>query len=227
MISRTGLHYEILKSFNDDEKIIYLLNDSQGRLRDMMKNIYREFLKVKESGITYSKTSQVQLDEENGDSFKDKTKGLENYKNYLFKIIDNPNDLIKDELINIILEIVPAITKIQLVKTLQYIHKEHNDQSKSYINHYLDLIIVYTYNAMIHDYSVMNSMKELPMFLSTLKGYYQSSKSREPELLELRDLGNKLVKDSTDIKTRITVTSLRTANFLYLILRTFTKHHYN
>ena len=225
MTASNSIHYEALKSFNDDQKIVYFLNDSQGRIRDMMKNIYREFLRVKESGVDkYVKTSHVQLDEENGDSFKDYTKGIEIYKNYLFNVLQNENDYIKEELVKIILNIVQNIERANLISLLEYTVDNH--LKKNYIEEYLNTIIVYSYNQMKNDIDIINS-KDIGKFLTILKAYYQSSKNKDPDLLEIRKLGDKLVTECLDFKTRITVTSLRTAHFLYTVLRTYTKDYYS
>ncbi len=225
MTAPNSIHYEALKSFNDDQKIVYFLNDSQGRLRDMMKNIYREFLRVKESGIDkYHKTSHIQLDEENGDSFKDYTKGIETYRNYLFQVLQNENDYIKEELINIILNLVPAIDRMNLITILEYTVENH--LHKSYIEEYMNTLIIYSYHQMKDDIDIMNS-RDIGKFLTLLKAYYQSSKNKDPDLLKIRELGDRLVTECLNFKTRITVTSLRTAHFLYTVLRIYTKDYYS
>ncbi len=225
ILDKESIHYETFRKFNDDNKIIYLLNDSQGRLRDMIKNIYREYLKVKESGIVYKKTSNIQLDEENGDAFKDKHNGLEIYKNYLFTIVQNDNDYIKEELLSIVLDLMPMTSRETLIKTLEYIVENNGNDSD--IAKYLDLCIVYSYNQMINDINILSNNKDIGHFLLLLKNYYQSSKSKEPDLLEIRKLGDNIVKKATDIRTRITITTTRTAHFLYTVLRTYTMHYYN
>ncbi len=225
ILSNDSIHRETLLKFNDDNKIIYLLNDSQGRLRDMIKNIYREYLRVKESGIVYRKTSNIQLDDENGDSFKDKIHGLENYRNYLFKVVQNENDYIKEELIQIILDLVPAVTREALITILEFTVGKHLHEK--YINDYLELIVTYSYNQMLNDINILHDTKDIGKFLTVLKAYYQSSKNKDEDLLKIRDLGDDLIKHATDIKTRITITSLRTAHFLYTVLRVYTKHYYS
>lgn len=225
IIGPDSIHKETLLKFNDDNKIIYLLNDSQGRLRDMIKNIYREYLRVKESGITYRKTTNIQLDEENGDSFKDKVHGLENYRNYLMKVVQNENDYIKEELIQIILDLVPAVTREGLISILEFTVDKH--MQEKYITEYLELVVSYSYNQMLDDVNILHDNKDIGKFLILLKAYYQSSKNKEADLLKIRDLGDDLIKHATDIKTRITITTLRTAHFLYTVLRTYTRHYYS
>ena len=226
LVSKNSIHYDEILKFDNDEKIMYIISDSYNRIKDMIKNLYREFLKVKESGIKYHKTSQIQIDDEGADSFKDLTKGLEIYKTYMYKIVGNTNDLIKKELVSIVVDLVPAILPDQVIKTLNFMVKHNHDQNKHYIDEYLDLLLVYSYNEMKTDYDIINTLKDLPEFLTTLKGKYQSSKSKEPDLLKLRELGDMLIEDSTDIRTKITLSSLRTANFLYMVLRVFTKNYY-
>lgn len=225
LMSDESIHLSTIKTFKDDSNIVYMLNDTQGRLRDMIKNIYREFLKVKESGIKYNKTSHIQLDDENGDSFKDKTHGLENYDHYLFKILQNDNDFIKEELVDVILDLIPNTDRMSLVKTLEYTVDKHIHDKM--IEEYFHLVIHYAYNQMLEDINILANSKDIGNFLSILRNYYQSSKNKDPDLLKLRSMGDKFTKEALDIKTYITITSVRTSHFLYTCLRVFTMHYYS
>jgi hypothetical protein len=59
VISPTGLHRKAIELMDPDSTVIYLLNDTQGRIRDMLKNIYDVFLQVHRQGIKISSTSSL------------------------------------------------------------------------------------------------------------------------------------------------------------------------
>ena len=50
LIESSGLHYKVLFDFTDDKKIKYAITDTQGRVREIFKNIYGEFVKIHERG---------------------------------------------------------------------------------------------------------------------------------------------------------------------------------
>lgn len=58
-LGKHSIHYNTLKKFDNDLDIVYMLNDTQGRIRDMLKNIYGEFMKVHKEGIRISSTSSM------------------------------------------------------------------------------------------------------------------------------------------------------------------------
>ena len=52
-------------------------------------------------------------------------------------------------------------------------------------------------------------------------------KNSEPEILAIREIGEKLIRDSTNIKNPAIIASVRSGCVLYLVLRTITKGHYS
>ena len=60
-----------------------------------------------------------------------------------------------------------------------------------------------------------------------MKGAYLSQRTQNQSVFLMRDVGDKLVKDLTGIRTKNKVTSLRTSLMLYIVLRTLTKDAYS
>lgn len=226
-VEKDSIHYKTLSLMKDDAGVAYFITDSQGRLRDMMKNLYREFKQVKDDGSRISKKSSVDVGLDGVESFKDSIAGLAAYNKYLYNILPDRNSFIRSELINVVADLVPSLQEKQLVSLLEWLSLNYMDAKYSYVTRLLDLSLVYSFNYTLSKVNILHNPQDLGYFLTTLRGGYLSSKSREEDLLELRELGDKVVKDSLKIKSKATVTTLRLSLFLYVCLRVYTKHHYS
>jgi hypothetical protein len=63
--------------------------------------------------------------------------------------------------------------------------------------------------------------------LIRLKGAYTSSRSTDPDLLELRDLVEKVIRPAVNSRTEAVVASVRTGVLLYLVSRAYTMQYYS
>jgi hypothetical protein len=68
---------------------------------------------------------------------------------------------------------------------------------------------------------------DLSAMLIRLKGAYTSSRSTDPDLLELRDLVEEVIRPSVDSRTPAVVASVRTGVLLYLVSRAYTMSYYS
>lgn len=226
VIDKEGIHYERLVKFNDDEETVYMINDIQGRLKDMMKNIYAVFMKAHSDGDVIMSTSSTGLDAEGVEIFKDNIKGLENYVNYIKQIAPDRDSFIKDELYSVVVRMMHTIQPKAFMRSLEYVCDNYGDRKKTYIEDMIGRVVVHSYNYIGEYSSSVNTKMDLPSFLSTLRGGYMSSRTSDPDLLLMRDLGHRLVKEATGSTNEGAVAAVRTGVFLYIVLRTYTKHHY-
>ncbi|MNV96202.1 hypothetical protein D3C71_1911770 [compost metagenome] len=62
--------------------------------------------------------------------------------------------------------------------------------------------------------------------LTKLRNLYTASRANNDLLLEMRTVGEKVVRKSVKTKNDALVASIRTGAILYLVLRTITMKHY-
>ncbi len=226
-VGKDSIHYNTLSLMKEDNAVAYFITDSQGRLRDMMKNLYREFKQVKDDGGKINKKSSVDVGLDGVESFKDSVTGLATYNKYLYNILPDKNSFIRSELVAVVLDLVPSLQGKQLISLLEWLSFNYMDAKYSYITRLLDLSLVYSFNYTLSKVNILHNPQDLGFFLTTLRGGYLSSKSKESDLLELRELGGKVIKDSLKVKSKSTITTIRLSLFLYVCLRVYTKHHYS
>lgn len=227
MIHDDGIHNKTLMKFNNDSDTIYLINDSQGRIRDYLKNIYVVFIKVHESGERINNTSSSQIDTDGVEVIKDKLNGLPSYISYILSVISDHNSFIKRELIDIILSMMQTTQEAAFIKTLDWICiNSGNHKNSSDIEDFVKLTIVHSFDFLSSNSTVLHNPSDLVGLLSRLRGAYVSSRSDNLDLMKLREEGYKLVEEASHSKSENQICSLRTSLLLYIILRTFTKRHY-
>ena len=224
LISTKSIHYDTFKRFNNDISIVYLLNDTQGRIRDILKNIYGEFLKTHRSGERIA-TSNVMIEIDGEMILRDKTKNLLGYTRYVHSIIGDTHSFVKDELLAVINNIMATMPPKLLVQTLEWSSKNYRKVKE--IEELVDTTLTHSFSYLSNNKSLLNDTKDLSELLSKLRGVYMSSRSTDASLIEMRRLGEIIIKQSTNTKNESVIASVRTGLLLYLVLRAYTMRFYS
>jgi hypothetical protein len=225
IIKQGGLHWETIKAFKPDARIVYMVNDIQGRIREMLKNLYGEHLRVLHSGVRIKSSSMVV--EFDGESvLKDSSKSLVQYRRYLDSIISNPPAFIRDELISVILQVMNTAPEKLVRQTLAWMSAHYRQEQHSVITPVLEQTLIHAFGYLNEERGFIHDKPDLAVLLSRLKGVYTSSRSTDVHLLKLRTETEKLVVLATQAKSPAIVAGVRTAILLYLVARTFSMHHY-
>lgn len=224
MIKRGSSHWPVFEKMEDDLKVVRVLNDMSSRNRAMLKGIYAVFKDVHAKGIkVYSTSANVVLDGE--DMLRDKKEGVTKYTRYLSEIIVSEESFIKQELENVVQELMPTMSPRMLHEVLQWF-VGNQKPGDNLINKLLDTIIKHAYDLVSTDRSLMRDGFDLMAVLFKLRGIYTSSKAKDPKLLmcrkELDKIGKKVLRTSNNAA----ISSARTGIMLYVVLRTFTMNYY-
>jgi hypothetical protein len=225
MVDRNSIHYHTFMNFENDLDIVYLINDSQGRIRDMMKNIYAVLDDTKKKGIRIAvSSSMVELDGES--ILKDKNKGLQGYARYLHSIISDKNSFIKDELIKVISDLQHTMPPKLLIDTLEWCCHNYRFAGSKDIEDLIDKTLVHSFSYLSDNRTLVKHTTDLLGLLSRLRGVYMSSRSTDSELIDLRETAERVVRSATTTKNDSVISSVRTGLLLYIVLRAYTSHHY-
>ena len=226
MVSKQGIHYDKFIKFDDDDVTVKVVNDSQGRIKDLLKNIYAEFMRVIERGDRITTTSLAMVDVEGVGVLKDKTHGVDGYTTYILSIMHDKNSFIKKELVDVITQLMFTTSEKSFMATLVWISENSNHTRDAELEKLVRLTMVHSYDFLMSDSTYMHDTKDLPGFLSRIRGVYLSSRSTDKNLMEMRKIGYKLVKKAGGANGENAIASIRTSLFLYIVLRAYTKHYY-
>ena len=226
MIGKESIHRKTFMKFNVDLDITYAISDSQGRIRDLLKNIYAEFMRVHDRGERISTSSSTVIDTDGVEVIKDKSHGLENYTTYILNVMPDRNSFIKKELVDIVLDLMHTTQKNAFIKTLEWFSDNLTNKKYPEVEEFVKLTIVHSYEFLNSHSTTLHNTKDLPGFLSRIRGVYLSSRSTDEMLMKLRDIGEVLIGEASGSRSENAISSIRTSLLLYLNLRTYTKNHY-
>ena len=225
LISKESTHYKTFIDYNDDEMVIRAINDSQNRIRDMIKNIYGTMLKIKLQGEKVRTTSML-VEHDGEQILKDKTKSLTIYTRYMHSIVSDQYSFIKQEILDVIEKLVHTAPPKLVLQTLEWMSVNHRHVGSKEVEDLIEKTIIHSFTHLSENRNVMRQTNDLVGLLTTLKGIYTSSKSTDPALMEIREIAEKIIKKATTTKNNSAIASVRTAVLLYIITRAFTMTHY-
>jgi len=224
--SKTGIHHRAISQMDNDNGVFYLLTDSQGRIRDMLKNIYDVFLKTHQSGARISVTSNI-AEYDGKEILKDVTKSTLAYTRYIHSIITDKNSFVKPELLSIIENLMHSTPPKLILESLNWMSANYNQASAGIIQEVIDEAMVHAFDYLAQNRSIASANPDIGLLLSRLKGVYMSSRSTDPALIQLRQKAEQIAKFATGNRHPSVIASVRTSLLLYVILRAFTMRYYS
>lgn len=226
-IAITSIHYKTITTMTDNKAVADMINDCQGRIRDIIKNIYEVIDQVKKEGVRIATTSDVSNDFDGAEILKDKVNGLINYTQYLKSITADRNSFIKEELVNVIDRILNNLSYRLFKEVLEWVSDNYGKSKNGLIDTVIEEVMTHSFGYLEDNRSVLKGNVNLINLLARLRGVYMSSRTTDPILLDIREKCEEIAFLATKNKNKNILPSLRTGLMLYLVSRAFTKHHYS
>lgn len=222
LMSEYSIHYKVLHNYSPDEAIQYLITDTQGRLRDVVKNLWSVLAEVRLEDKTGVNKSMIDLD---GDlSVRDTQAQLIPYKEYLMTISKEPTSFLKEEIVKIVCDTMPTMPVEPFKNALKMlvILRTKNDHK---VEQLLDLTMIHVFDQFAKDRTLQKAIKDLPVLIAYMRSLYTAPRSKG-DVLELRNGFESLIKKYVKTKTQATTSSVRTGLLLYILIRTFSKDYF-
>lgn len=224
IISKESIHAQTISKFNDDAAIVYMITDIQGRLRNMVKNLWNVFDMVRTQDAKILTTGgTIELDGKI--VVRDVARYFTPYSRYLQEIVHDEPVFIKPELVEVIASTQFTMPVELLMQSLQYLTAASKSNDKV-VAELLNETLLHAFDFLHRDRRAQEAMSDLGALITKLQALYKASRSSDPALLKMRDLGEIVVKKAIASKSDTTIASVRTGMFLYIVLRTMAKGHY-
>lgn len=220
-----GLHVSRIKDM-DTDAATRIIMDAQGRLRDMVKEIYSVIIKVIEKGETIQESTLSKMTESGEEEIGEITSRPDVYVTYLNGIIYKTEDLIKDDLVTVIRGLMSRMPEKEFVRSMVYLGELSMEDSKKtgeLIKDIIEVSITYLSTNGIRGSYVRN----LDSVLLHLKGMWSSSRNRDVRVKKIKKDLLGIVKIATKKKTKSMLVQLTISISLYLFLRALMKNNYN
>jgi hypothetical protein len=210
---------------DNDAKVVYMLNDTQGRIRDTLKNIYDVFIRVHNQGIRINSVSSV-IEHDGVEILKDRSKSLHAYSRYINAIVTDKNSFLREELMDVIEKLMHTMPPRLFRETLVWMSENYRQPHAQEIEEVLSETLVHSFDYLSANRTLVKNSNDLPGLLSKLRGVYMSSRSTDPVLFSLRQKVEKMVKAATGNRNNSVIAAVRTGVLLYIVLRSYTMRHY-
>lgn len=225
IIEATSIHHATIQKFAPDSAIIYMVNDIQGRLREIVKAMVAVFYRVKSEGgkVLVNKSTHM---EEGIVLVRDVDRPGSSYLRYAHDIIDDRQTFVRDELVGIICDAMHTMSPKLFRETLEWMAVNHRTTHGKKIDQFLDETIIHAYEFVATQRSLQGSRQGLVEMLVKLRNLYMASRMVDPTLILMRDLAEGIVRSAVSTTNATVIASLRTGIEMYVVLRVFTKQYY-
>lgn len=227
MVNGNWHYHSVLESMSSNFRVIECLNNLQGGIRDMMKNVYSVFMQVHVDGDKIGSTNMM-FEHDGSTLIKDKLDLSSTYGRYMKSILSDRNSFIKEELVLVILSLIPNMPERLFRLSLEETSKMYYGHGTKEIDHILEQTLIHAYVYLSDNKAILTSGNlDLADILIRLKGVYTSGRVMDPVLINLRIDTEKFIPKVIHNKISVNVSSVRTGFLLYLIARAFTMRHYS
>jgi hypothetical protein len=218
-------HHTTYTTLRDDSAIVYMISDIQQRLREIVKKYRAIFQKIKDENLRIVSTSTTfEIDGER--ELIERGRDYTDYTRYLKDIIGDVPTFIRKELVDIIADAMHTMSIDHLYQVLRYCSNNSGTHGDSNIEKLIEETLLHAYQYLTDNNGVMANPSDLAGLISKFKNLYAASRMSNPQLIRMRDLGDKIVKKGVISRNAAALASVRTGLQLYLILRAFSRKHY-
>lgn len=191
---KDSIHWDALYTFDDDDDIVYAINDSQGRIKGIIKEYYSELVIVSAGGGSIAVKSAVGIDMEGEEALREKTPGPEVYVLYLRSILLDKHTFIRDDLLTVVSNTNSNTSKRSVREVLEYMSVQSMDakifkQVDDFISRTMVLCVYYMDNNIEYQ-----RRRDYVYIVKTLKDMFLSTRSADEDLIKVREMGQAIVQ---------------------------------
>lgn len=220
-----GLHYARLLKY-DTYEIVRVINDLQGRLREIVKNAYIILAKVTEDNEKIGSSSQLTTIGEDGEiAFRETLNDVAQMVNYTRSLLSKPNDFVKDSLVELLLDdrLFPKLKKDILLGTLRFISLKVDMHTKDKLD-VIEYIIITTITYLRRRGITANYKDKVYEILIHMKNYWSTTTVTNKAIADVKDYLSEVVTASSGLRTNYVVATYVLAIILYIFLRGVSKN---
>lgn len=225
LLSDKSIHYKSFLNYGPDDKVIYVANDVNTRLKQLVKDMTEVLYRVRASEMRVSGSGMV--GESDGEKLiKDVISKERDYIRYIHTTIETKTSFIKDDLVETTLELMHTTTEKHLRDSLSYIINNYSGRLAKEVQQLTQELVIYSMNYITTHRDTIPNPKDFQSVVLRLRGVFMASKNTEESIQQIRQLAEKIVRLATGTRNPNTLSAARTGLLIYLLLRTLAKDYY-
>lgn len=220
IISNRSIHLGTIKTFHNNADIVYMVNDIQGRIKDILKNIRDVFEEVShDPKMLIRNTSKLGTNLDGDTIVKDMFKDDAKMKRFINTVVMDKTSFVKPELVSIIVDIMPTVHERLFTELLDYMSLNSGRRGDKNIAPFLEGVLDHMFDIQSTLRGPERRRNNITGMLARLRGLYTASKSNDSDLATVKDLGERIASSGVSTKNAAMIKSLRTCIMLYVALR--------
>lgn len=208
-------NYDYIRAFDTPDMLIRFISDLNTRTKQTVKDYYAVLDRARREN-TRVVTQDARIDLDGQSVIRDKVTALNNAKQNLLDASYDINNLYKEELARVVLEMVPKASPTALKTMLAYIAGLPIGKQRDDVESIMDDTLSHAFDKIV---SERINFKDAATLLKRMRALYQVSKSPTDIIVSLRTRIEKLVKRETHLTHPAALAALRNALLLYFIIR--------
>lgn len=225
LLTPRSIHRRAIETLGDDKAVIYMVNDIQGRLREIVKSMTTVFYNVRARGLKIT-TEKSAMDIDGTAVFKDKTKQFSTYIRYVHDVIGDRNSFVRGDLVGVIADAMHTMNPRLLVETLEWMSLNHRRAKEDEIEQLIDETLLFAFDLITSNRDLLGPRTGLMPLLVKLRSLYMASRMSDPALLQTKDLAETVVNKAIRSKNPSVIASVRTGVQMYVVLRALAMNYY-
>lgn len=225
LLSPRSVHRRVFEKFDSDDGIVKMINDTQARLRQIVKSMNAVFYDVRSRGVKIGTAKSV-LDIDGESVLLDKTRRYSSYIRYLHEVMADRKSFIRKELTDVIEDLMPTVSPRIFHDALVWMSVNQEDPKSPEIRQLVDETLIYAFELIASERKSLAGGRGLGPLLKRLRALYMASRMANPTLIKCKEMAEQIVVKSTGSKSSSMVASVRTSIQLYLVLRAMAMQHY-
>lgn len=224
MVSPKSIHFQVIKTFDPDAKVLYFISDTITRMKDLVKNLYDELTAVKGEDIK-SLRSSMMVEMEEGITVRDVVGQYDKYKNYIEQVLNDKSSFIKAEIAHVVIGMMNDTLPPPILNSAIIAFYEQYGRKNKIAYEILDLVLEHAFDQIHKDKEIQKKAGNIAELLVFMHSRYTSPKSKG-DIEKMRNIGDKFVKKYVKSNNSTVIAAARTGLLLYILARTFLKDKY-
>lgn len=221
-VSKESPHTNAIRKFQESKLIIYFVSDLNTRTKQTIKDYYGVLDTVRSNNNRINtQSAKVEIDGES--IIRDRTTAYNTARTYLLETSTNLSSFYKNELIAVVLELVPKASQSALRDVLSYMAQLPFGKEREKVEHMMGLTLEHAF-----EYVAVNRIRftDASLLLTKMRALYMSSKTSDTRILELRTGLESFAKKNTHLRNNAALSAIRNAIMLYFLLRAVSSSMY-
>lgn len=223
LYNQTSWLNEIM-AYGPDDNLVKMFSDMQIRMRSMIKNIAEVTYRLHDEGVGIDSGS-IQISTDDGLKIMDVTRLQGGYESYILQLISEPRALIKPELVTLISKAITTMPEPPLYEVLLDVSRRSLEKDRK-IDKFVKDVMLYVFTYLHEEGKGDRALGNLTELIEKLKALITASKTSNSAVISLRKEADAIVKKGCKSRSASALSGLRTGLILYIIIRTFTRNHY-